>query len=142
MSRTQKWLLPEGVEDIPARQAWWIEDQRVALLALFRRAGYDLVMPPMVEYLDALLTGTGQGLALRTYTITDQLSGRLMGIRADMTPQVARIDAHFRRDDGPTRLCYAGPVLRTRPASIRTRPKIRRRNCRADGRVGKADWPG
>lgn len=112
--RSDRWLLPEGVEEIPPAQAWWIEQKRAELLSLFRSWGYELVMPPMLEYLESLLTGSGQDLALQTFTVTDQYTGRLMGVRADMTPQVARIDAHFLRSEGATRLCYAGPVLRTR----------------------------
>ncbi len=112
--RSDRWLLPEGMEEIPPAQAWWIEQKRAELLGLFQSWGYDLVMPPMLEYLESLLTGSGQDLALQTFTVTDQYTGRLMGVRADMTPQVARIDAHFLRSEGATRLCYAGPVIRTR----------------------------
>ena len=111
-----KWLLPEYIEDILPAQAMRIEKLRRAILDLFFGAGYELVMPPLLEYTDSLLTGTGHDLELRTFKVVDQLSGRMMGLRADITPQVARIDAHLLNREGVTRLCYCGSVLHTRPA--------------------------
>jgi len=111
----ERWLLPEGIEEVMPDTAWRLEQMRRALLDLFRSWGYELVMPTFIEYLDSLLTGTGNDLDLQTFKLTDQLSGRMMGVRADMTPQVARIDAHQLKRETPTRLCYLGTVLRTRP---------------------------
>jgi ATP phosphoribosyltransferase regulatory subunit len=110
-----KWLLPEYVEDILPAEAATIERLRRAILDLCARAGYELVMPPLMEYTDSLLTGTGHDLDVRTFKVVDQLSGRMMGLRADITPQVARIDAHLLNREGVTRLCYCGSVLHTRP---------------------------
>ncbi len=109
------WLLPEYVEDILPPYARQAEALRRRLLDLFDSYGYDLVYPPLVEYLDSLLTGAARDLDLKTYKVVDGLSGRMLGIRADMTPQAARIDAHLINHEGATRLCYAGPVLRTKP---------------------------
>jgi ATP phosphoribosyltransferase regulatory subunit len=111
-----KWLLPEYIEDILPAEAMRIEKLRRAILDLFFERGYELVMPPLLEYTDSLLTGTGHDLELRTFKVVDQLSGRMMGLRADITPQVARIDAHLLNREGVTRLCYCGSVLHTRPA--------------------------
>ena len=111
----ERWLLPEGIEEVLPPQAQVLEQKRRALLDLYRSWGYELVMPPFIEYLDSLLTGTGDDLDLQTFKLTDQLNGRMMGVRADMTPQVARIDAHLLRRNTPTRLCYMGTVLHTRP---------------------------
>jgi len=111
----ERWLLPEGVEEVLPAGAWRLELLRRRLLDLFSTWGYELVLPPFIEYLDSLLIGTGNDLDLQTFKLTDQLSGRLMGVRADMTPQVARIDAHHLKRETPTRLCYLGTVLRTRP---------------------------
>ena len=110
------WLLPEYIEDMLPAEAARIERLRRAMLDLFERWGYLMVMPPLLEYVDSLLTGTGHDLDLRTFKLVDQLSGRMMGLRADITPQVARIDAHLLNRQGVTRLCYAGSVLHTRPA--------------------------
>src|SRR5574338_106759 len=110
-----RWLLPEYVEDILPAEAMRIERLRRRILDLFFRNGYELVIPPLLEYLDSLLTGTGRDLELRTFKVVDQLSGKMMGLRADITPQVARIDAHLLNRQGVTRLCYCGPVLHTRP---------------------------
>lgn len=115
MSITNRWLLPEGVEEILPPKAIQLEHMRRSIIDLLSTWGYEFVIPPMIEYLESLLTGTGEDLDLKTFKITDQLSGRLMGIRADMTPQVARIDAHLLKRDTPTRLCYYGSVLHTRP---------------------------
>jgi ATP phosphoribosyltransferase regulatory subunit len=112
-----KWLLPEFVEDILPAEAMRIERLRRRILDLFFKGKYELVMPPLLEYTDSLLTGTGHDLELRTFKVVDQLSGRMMGLRADITPQVARIDAHLLNRKGVTRLCYCGSVLHTRPAS-------------------------
>jgi ATP phosphoribosyltransferase regulatory subunit len=113
-----RWLLPEHVEDVLPAEAAKIEALRRALLDLFASHGYELVMPPLLEYLDSLLTGTGHDLDLRTFKLVDQLSGKMMGVRADITPQVARIDAHLLNRKGVTRLCYCGSVLHARPASL------------------------
>lgn len=112
------WLLPENVEDVLPPQAWRMEDMRRALLDLFRSRGYQLVIPPLMEYLDSLLTGVGADLDLKTFKLVDQLSGRLMGVRADITPQVARIDAHLLAANAVNRLCYAGSVLHTQSAGF------------------------
>ena len=109
------WLLPEHIADALPHEANRIEHLRRTALDLFSVHGYEHVMPPMLEYLDSLLTGTGSDLLLRTFKLVDQLSGRSMGLRADTTPQVARIDAHLLNRKGVTRLCYCGPVLHTRP---------------------------
>jgi ATP phosphoribosyltransferase regulatory subunit len=111
----ERWLLPEGIEELLPPQAQQLETLRRALLDLFNRWGYELVIPPLVEYLDSLLIGNGNDLDIQTFKLTDQLNGRLMGVRADITPQVARIDAHRMSErDGPVRLCYQGTVLHTR----------------------------
>ena len=115
MADQERWLLPEGIEEILPDEARRLESLRRRLLDLFATWGYELVMPPLIEYLEALLTGTGRDLDLQTFKLTDQLTGRLMGVRADMTPQAARIDAHFLKRECPLRLCYVGSVLRTRP---------------------------
>ena len=110
-----KWVLPEYIEDILPVEAKRIEGLRRKILDLFFSNDYELVMPPLLEYMDSLLTGTGHDLELRTFKVVDQLSGRMMGVRADITPQVARIDAHLLNRKGVTRLCYCGSVLHTRP---------------------------
>ena len=109
-----RWLLPEGIDEVLPPAAWRLEYLRRDLLDLYRCWGYDLVLPPFIEFIDSLLTGTGNDLDLETFKLIDQLSGRMLGIRADMTPQVARIDAHRLTRQGPVRLCYMGTVLRTR----------------------------
>lgn len=109
-----RWLLPDGVDEILPPRARQIEALRGRLLERFDLWGYELVFPPLLEFLDSLLVGVGSDLDLQTFKVTDQISGRLMGIRADLTSQAARIDAHSLRHEGPTRLCYAGTVLRTR----------------------------
>jgi ATP phosphoribosyltransferase regulatory subunit len=110
----ERWLLPSGIEEILPPQADVMESLRRALLDLYRTWGYELVIPPFIDYLESLLTGTGRDLELQTFKLIDQESGRLLGLRADMTPQVARIDAHQLRRSVPTRLCYLGTVLHTR----------------------------
>ncbi|WP_301102728.1 ATP phosphoribosyltransferase regulatory subunit [Propionivibrio sp.] len=112
------WLLPAYIADALPHEAAQIERLRRAVLDLFRVHGYELVMPPLLEYLDSLLTGSGSDLTLRTFKLVDQLSGRTLGLRADMTPQVARIDAHLLNRQGVTRLCYCDSVLHTLPASL------------------------
>ena len=109
------WLLPEHIADVLPSEARKIEELRRALLDKFRLYGYELVMPPLLEHLESLLSGTGEALDLQTFKLVDQLSGRMMGLRADSTPQVARIDAHLLNRRGVARLCYCGPVLHTRP---------------------------
>jgi ATP phosphoribosyltransferase regulatory subunit len=109
----RKWILPEYIEDILPAEAERMEALRRALLDHFRAQGFRLVEPPLVEHLDSLLTGTGHDLDLQTFKVVDPMSGRLLGVRADITPQVARIDAHLLNEPGITRLCYAGSVLRT-----------------------------
>jgi ATP phosphoribosyltransferase regulatory subunit len=112
------WLLPEYIEDILPAEAARVEMLRRRVLDLFRVHGYELVMPPLLEHLESLLTGTGHDLDLQTFKLVDQLSGRTLGLRADITPQVARIDAHLLNRKGVTRLCYAGSVLRTLPDAM------------------------
>ena len=111
------WLLPEHIADVLPAEARRIEELRRALLDVARGYGCELVMPPLLEHLESLLTGTGHELDLRTFKLVDQLSGRTLGLRADTTPQAARIDAHLLNRQGVTRLCYCGPVLHTRPAA-------------------------
>jgi ATP phosphoribosyltransferase regulatory subunit len=121
-ARDERWLLPEGIEELLPDQAERLERLRRNLLDLFAGWGYRLVIPPIIEHLESLLVGTGRDLELQTFKLTDQLTGRLLGVRADMTPQVARIDAHRLKSTAPTRLCYVGPVLHTRPQGFaRTR---------------------
>ncbi|WP_343628612.1 ATP phosphoribosyltransferase regulatory subunit [Roseateles sp.] len=112
------WLLPEHIADVLPSQARRIEELRRELLDMARTYGCELVMPPMLEHLDSLLSGTGQALDLKTFKLVDQLSGRSLGLRADTTPQVARIDAHLLNRAGVTRLCYCGPVLHTRAEGL------------------------
>jgi ATP phosphoribosyltransferase regulatory subunit len=114
MTIADRWLLPDGMDEVLPPQASRMEELRRALLDLYHRWGYDQVMPPPVEFLDSLLTGTGTDLDLQTFKLTDQLTGRLMGVSADVTPQVARMDAHSMRHQGPARLCYCTTVLRAK----------------------------
>lgn len=114
MSDNHCWLLPEGVFEALPEDAYQLDSLRREIINLYRGWGYQLVMPPLVEFMESLSTGTGKELDIQTFKLTDQQSGRLMGVRADITPQVARIDAHRMRVDHPNRLCYMGPVLRTR----------------------------
>ncbi|HMS25865.1 MAG TPA: ATP phosphoribosyltransferase regulatory subunit [Burkholderiaceae bacterium] len=109
------WVLPDHIADVLPSEARHIEELRRSLLDTARGYGYELVMPPLLEHLESLLTGTGEALDLQTFKLVDQLSGRTLGLRADTTPQVARIDAHLLNRKGVTRLCYAGSVLHTRP---------------------------
>ncbi len=114
MSQNTHWLLPEGIEEMPPVQAERLERMRRSLLDQFHRWGYQLVLTPFIEYVESLLVGTGNEMDLQTFKMVDQISGRMLGIRADMTPQVARIDACRLKQDVPTRLCYMGTVLHTR----------------------------
>jgi ATP phosphoribosyltransferase regulatory subunit len=114
----RRWLLPEHIEDVLPAEARAIERLRRTILDLFESRGYELVAPPLLEYLESLLSGTGRDLDLATFKLTDRLSGRMMGVRADHTPQVARIDAHLLNRQGVARLCYCGSVLHTVPAGM------------------------
>jgi ATP phosphoribosyltransferase regulatory subunit len=118
------WLLPEHIADVLPAQARRIEQLRRSLLDRSRCYGFELVMPPLLEHLDSLLTGTGHELDLKTFKLVDQLSGRTLGLRADTTPQAARIDAHLLNCEGVTRLCYCGPVLHTRPSGLSSREPL------------------
>jgi len=111
------WVLPDHIADVLPFEARHIEEIRRELLDMARCYGYELVMPPLLEHLESLLSGTGEALDLQTFKLVDQLSGRMLGLRADSTPQVARIDAHLLNRQGVTRLCYCGPVLHTRPGA-------------------------
>jgi ATP phosphoribosyltransferase regulatory subunit len=113
-----RWLLPEHIADVLPAEARAIEELRRRLLDLYRSYGYELVMPPLIEHIESLLTGSGHDLDLRTFKLIDQLSGRTLGLRPDMTTQVARIDAHLLDRRGVVRLCYCGPVLHARPAGL------------------------
>ena len=114
------WLLPEHIADVLPAQARHIEELRRGLLDVARSYGCELVMPPLLEYIESLLSGTGRELNLKTFKLVDQLSGRTLGVRADSTPQVARIDAHLLNRVGVTRLCYCGPVLHTLPSGMQS----------------------
>ncbi|HMX14775.1 MAG TPA: ATP phosphoribosyltransferase regulatory subunit [Thauera aminoaromatica] len=113
-----RWVLPDHIQDALPSDAHRLESLRRRLLDAFRLRGYQLVMPPLLEYLDSLTTGAGKDLELRTFKLVDQLSGRSMGVRADMTPQVTRIDAHLLNRRGVSRLCYCGSVLHTLPSTL------------------------
>lgn len=113
-----RWLLPESIEDLLPHEAAQIERMRRRLLDLFASFGFELVQPPLLEYVESLVTNGAHDLDLRTFKLVDQLSGRMMGVRADITPQVARIDAHLLNRKGVTRLCYCHSVLHTLPASL------------------------
>lgn len=114
----RRWILPEAVEDLPPAEASRVEELRRRVLDEFGRYGYELVIPPLMEFLESLLTGSGGDLDLRTFKLVDQFSGRTMGLRADITPQVARIDAHLLNRSGVSRLCYCGSVLHALPAGL------------------------
>lgn len=120
MPTVDRWLLPDGIEEVLPEEAARIESARRQLLDLFASWGYDLVITPHIEYLESLLTGAGHDLELQTFKMIDQLSGRMLGLRADITPQVARIDAHTLGAEGPSRLCYCGSVMHTRPRALST----------------------
>ena len=114
MQQKDSWLLPEGIEELLPQEAAYLESLRQRILRLFTCWGYELVIPPMIDFIDSLLTGSGHDLDLQTFQFTDQISGKTLGLRADMTPQVARMDAHQLKRECPTRLCYVGTVLHTR----------------------------
>ena len=114
----RRWLLPEHIVDVLPAEARAIERLRRAILDLFESCGYELVAPPLLEYLESLLSGTGRDMDLATFKLVDQISGRMLGVRADHTPQVARIDAHLLNRKGVARLCYCGSVLHTIPAGM------------------------
>ncbi|WP_404414573.1 ATP phosphoribosyltransferase regulatory subunit [Marinospirillum sp.] len=118
MSFADHWLLPDGMDEVLPPQARQIESLRRQLLDHFHAWGYELVLPPKVEFLESLLTGAGHDLELQTFKVTDQLSGRMMGVSADVTPQVARMDAHSMRAEGVARFCYSTEVVRTRPDNL------------------------
>jgi len=118
MTIADRWLLPDGVEELLPEQAGQAECLRRKLLDLYRSWGYSLVMPSLVEFTESLLVGLGSDVDLQTFKVTDQLTGRTMGVRADITPQTARIDAHSLKQDGPVRLCYAGSVLHAKPKTL------------------------
>jgi ATP phosphoribosyltransferase regulatory subunit len=130
------WVLPDHIADVLPSEARHIEELRRQLLDTARSYGYELVMPPQLEYLESLLTGTGQALDLQTFKLVDQLSGRTMGLRADTTPQVARIDAHLLNRSGVTRLCYCGPVLHTAPAKPHATREPLQFGCEIYGHAG------
>ena len=109
------WVLPDHIADVLPAEARLIEDLRRELLDCARRYGYELVIPPLVEHIESLLSGSGEDLDMRTFKLVDLLSGRTLGVRADTTQQTARLDAHLLNRPGTTRLCYCGPVLHTRP---------------------------
>ena len=117
MSKINRWLLPEGVEEILPGKAWSIQHYQQSVLELFSSWGYDFVIPPLVEYTDSLLLDHSSDIDLQTFKLVDQLSGRSLGIRADITPQTCRIDAHSLKQEGVTRLCYSGSVLHSVPKS-------------------------
>lgn len=120
-----KWLLPEFIQDMLPEEAWRIEEMRRVVLELMRRSGYQLVAPPLIEYSDSLLINDSADMDLRTFKLVDQLSGRTLALRADITPQVARIDAHLLNRKGVARLCYAGNVVHTQPSGLmRTREPL------------------
>lgn len=118
MTIADRWLLPDGVDELLPDAAHQVEQLRRTLLDLFRGWGYELVMPSLVEYTESLLIGMGSDMELHSFKVTDQVSGRMMAIRPDITPQAARIDAHSLKREGPVRLCYADSVLHTRPKSL------------------------
>ena len=130
------WVLPDHIADVLPSEARHIEELRRELLDTARGYGYELVMPPLLEHLESLLTGTGEALDLQTFKLVDQLSGRMMGLRADTTPQVARIDAHLLNRQGVARLCYCGPVLHTRPDRAHATREPLQFGCEIFGHAG------
>lgn len=138
MSESNRWLLPDGVDELLPPEAWSLELLRRDMLDTFANYGYDLVTPPLIEYLESLLTGTGNELDLQTFKVTDQLTGRLMGVRADITPQVARIDSHLLKSSGLSRLCYVDTVLHTRPEHSMTNRSPIQIGCELFGEASSA----
>jgi ATP phosphoribosyltransferase regulatory subunit len=114
----ERWWLPDGVDELLPPDAFVLEKYRRLALDLFHTWGYELVFPPMMEYLDSLMSGSGEDLLHQTFKVTDPVSGRLLGVRADITPQVARIDAHRLRREGAQRYCYCGTVVRANPENL------------------------
>jgi ATP phosphoribosyltransferase regulatory subunit len=131
------WLLPDYIADVLPAEARHIEQLRRRLLDTAQGYGYELVMPPLVEHLESLLTGTGEALGLQTFKLVDQLSGRSLGLRADTTPQVARIDAHLLGREAVTRLCYCGPVLHTRPERAHASRELLQLGAEIYGHAGR-----
>ncbi len=138
MSVSERWLLPDGVDELLPPEAWAVEKMRRSMLDTYARYGYELVSPPLIEYIESLLTGTGNDLDLQTFKITDQLTGRMMGVRADITPQVARIDTHLLKSKGISRLCYVDTVLHTRPAHRLTNRSPLQVGCELFGESGQS----
>jgi len=136
MSVSERWLLPDGVDELLPPEAWAVEQMRRSMLDAYSRYGYELVSPPLIEYIESLLTGTGNDLDLQTFKVTDQLTGRMMGVRADITPQVARIDTHLLKSKGISRLCYVDTVLHTRPAHTLTNRSPLQIGCELFGEAG------
>jgi ATP phosphoribosyltransferase regulatory subunit len=136
VSADKLWMLPEGVEESLPPVSWRIEALRRALLDHYRAGGYELILPPLLEHLDTLLTGAGTDLQSQTFKLTDPAGGRLLGLRADMTPQAARIAARHFADQGVVRLCYLGTVLRTRPDSLGGSRAPRQVGCEIFGEAG------
>lgn len=136
MSFTERWLLPEGVDELLPPDAWALENMRRSMLDTYARYGYELVSPPLVEFIESLLTGTGGKLELQTFKVTDQLSGRLLGVRSDITPQAARIDAHVLKNQDVSRLCYVDSVLHTRPEHMMTNRSPIQIGCELFGEQG------
>ena len=118
MTNKERWLLPDGIEELLPAQAEQIEFLRRSILRFYQRWGYRYVMTPLVEHFESLLVGTGNDVGEHTFKLVDEMTGRLLGVRADITPQVSRIDVHRLKQDGPSRLCYAGPVLLTKPREL------------------------
>jgi ATP phosphoribosyltransferase regulatory subunit len=133
---TRNWVLPEYVEDVLPAEATRVERLRRLLFDHFVVHGYELVMPPMIEYTESLLTGTGHDLDLRTFKLVDQLSGRMLGVRADITPQVARIDAHLLNRAGVTRLAYCGTVLHALPPPMSSSRELLQMGAELFGHAG------
>jgi len=138
MSVSERWLLPDGVDELLPPEAWAVEHMRRSMLDAYARYGYELVSPPLIEYIESLLTGTGNDLDLQTFKVTDQLTGRMMGVRADITPQVARIDTHLLKSKGISRLCYVDTVLHTRPAHTLTNRSPLQIGCELFGEAGSS----
>jgi len=138
MSFTERWLLPEGVDELLPPDAWALEKMRRSMLDTYASYGYELVSPPLVEFIESLLTGTGRKLELQTFKVTDQLSGRSLGIRSDITTQAARIDAHVLKNQDVSRLCYVDSVLHTRPEHMMTNRSPMQIGCELFGENGLA----
>ena len=138
MTEANRWLLPDGVDEILPPAAHNLETLRRDILDLYRSWGYELVITPLIEFLDSLNIIPSEDLQLETFKVVDQVSGRSLGIRADITSQAARIDAHVLQKDGPNRLCYADSVLRTRPSSMLGTRSPYRIGCELYGHRGLA----